>query len=461
MVNPILAGLALLLIVSAAGSGGMDFLVAADFTGVQFGTISFAVLKCEANELISVPVVADQPFVNPYYEAKITDATTGRQSLFGLDTSVQSILKVNGAEICRWGGNTAFAAACGERSISPNDYVDVDYNTGNAITVSSVLTVKGKVSRLYYYAPNLATGVLVPDSDFCQSNNLPQKTLEADASWLDRAIKVVQNLFGTVTTSDGKQVASMQSTITMQVGQTVAIPYAIVPGPTPVNTYNGEPAECNYAAKKLYGYTVVTTVSGERIAVQDYGKVLVDGTGNPNFACTQAQCSAGYNFDVGTYTCKQGTVTPIVCTVATSCGSTYYSTNPLGQTFENVPACTSGQCSYLTTQITCNPTQSYGTKVCTKVGTEWVLQDKANTLLPCPGGFQCDSGNLLGYLPQNCPAGQTVVNKQNGVGYCVDPNRPEQNDLIGNLFAGVGFVVVGALLVVIIFRKQIRKVIRI
>ena len=90
-----------------------------------------------------------------------------------------------------------------------------------------------------------------------------------------------------------------------------------------------------------------------------------------------------------------------------------------------------------------------------------MLQDKANTLLPCPGGFQCDSGNLLGYLPQNCPAGQTVVNKQNGVGYCVDPNRPEQNDLIGNLFAGVGFVVVGALLVVIIFRKQIRKVIRI
>ena len=434
--------------------------------GNQYGYIQYATINCQALKEVE-QIYSTVAGTSRTYTVMTQDTVI--QSFSPTTGSSPGPLIVNGNSYCT-------GTACIGKTLSRGWTVKVNPNAALFYSVDATYVALGKMPLLYYNSPQYAssTGLEIPGTTNCQSqlllDSLKDKSTVVDLLGLSQILTNVQGPGSSTLTPLQSQILK-QPIAAPTVGATVAtIPEWVVGGVQPTASFNGEPASCNPVDQKVYGFSPIVLANGQTTYVLDRGKILVNGQGNPSFACSIDVCvsnfGSGATLDKNFICQKAATLPPsqgFVCQLDSQCsGQITYVTTSAGDT-QVTPKCVSGSCTTVSTSVDCNPTRSYGTKTCVIGVNGPRLVDTTTSPSNCPVGQCCDTGNKASYLSQTCQTGYECINKLDGIGVCQAPSISggtgctqldvlcRVNSAIGGFFQTLGVVALIVILVFIVF----------
>jgi hypothetical protein len=454
IVPPVLIVLALLGLVVVAGTAGLTSLSTA--AGAQYGFVQYATVTCLAKDEISVPMAWPNVYKVATIDTIITSVGGGGQ------------LFVNGQLFCS-------DRTCIGKALSRGDTIEPKKAIISLYGPLSIIT-RGMEPRLYYRSVQYAsTDIEVPYTQGCTDQVLATKLASVDKALVVKVLGVSIPISGGGQLTAAEVAAKANTPLSLGVGQLYStIPEFVVTDVQPSRFDNGVPQYCNPVDRTVYGYTGITLADGSTAYVPDRGRILYDGRGNADFACSITECISKFGSGASLtnqYICKPaeqiGQAEKPACQIDSDCsGSTAYSSSAAGD-FKVYPFCAAGKCSTRTVPIACNPLRDYSLKVCVQTGADtYELRDKAQGPTVCPAGMCCDAGNKRGYLQATCSQGYECIDRTDGVGTCrAIPSTPGTgcppgdvlcsiNQGIKDFTSGIGVLVILAAAALLLLNRR-------
>lgn len=408
-------GLIILIVVGYAYSTGFDFskISPTQFTSYQdcsFGKLTVATIKCTLGQIVVVgPTdMTYKSSVNYYYKFADSSVTSTSERI--------EIQNTDSGEVLCSGTSTGSTPCVGKTLYAKTNY-KITYCKGCLYSAQKGYAKINQPTYWLTWSDSFgANDVQLPNTQNCIAQDLVASVKAVSDTNIDE-------------TNINKN--ALPGSVTMDAGQTRTIPNVYVQtAPISAYSYNSQPAECDYANKKLTGYTQITALDGSCWYIGDSSNVLLQG--GSDFCCVNTNClDLGSSATCSNYKCY---ISPVVappetqktCNVPNDCGSTTYVTDMDGKSYKVEPVCSGGFCqASKRTETSCNPLTSYGTQCCTLTDGVYSLQQCAEATNDCNtlGANACCLG-AVGFTQKICNPGlkccQGSTEITTGVGICAD-----------------------------------------